>query len=75
VIDGYFRHVLNNALLHVMGALANIHLGEICHLLDHPDLTGAYTPLMPHYLFAVLLLKVIDLHDMVRETGDQWPPP
>ena len=55
---GYFRHVLNNALLHVLGALANNHFMAIRDLLDHPHLVGSYTDLMPHYLFAVLFHKV-----------------
>jgi hypothetical protein len=55
---GYFRHVLNNALLHVLGALANNHFMAIRDLLEHPHLIGSYTGLMPHYLFAVLFNKV-----------------
>jgi len=65
-VDGYFRHVLNNALLHVMGALACNHFEVIPDLLDHPDLIGSYTSLMPHYLFAVLFEKAKCLHDMVK---------
>ena len=55
---GYFRHVLNNALLHVFGSLANNHFMAIRDYLDHPCLYGHYTRLMPHYLFAVLFHKV-----------------
>jgi len=70
-VDGSFRRVLNNALLHVIGALANNHFEEIGDLLDHPDLIGGYTTLMPHYAFAVLFEKVVVLHEMVREAGDR----
>lgn len=66
-IDGYLHHVLNNALLHVLGALANNHFEVIADLLDHPDLIGGYTGLMPHYLFAVLFEKVEALRSMARE--------
>jgi hypothetical protein len=55
---GYFRHVLNNALLHVLGSLANNHFMLIRDCLDHPCLFGRYTRLMPHYVFAVLFHKV-----------------
>jgi hypothetical protein len=58
VVDGYLRHVLNSALLHILGAVANNHFEVIADLLDHPNLVGGYTPLMPHYLFAVLFEKV-----------------
>lgn len=66
-IDGYLRHVLNNALLHVLGALANNHFEVIADLLDHPDLVGGYTGLMPHYLFAVLFEKLEALRSLARE--------
>ena len=55
---GCFRHVINNALLHVFGSLANNHFMAIRDYLDHPCLFGHYTRLMPHYLFAVLFHKV-----------------
>jgi hypothetical protein len=48
----YFPHVLNNALLHVLGALASNRFFEIGEYLEHPCLYGGYTHLMPHYLFA-----------------------
>ena len=58
-IDGiWFRHGLNNALLHVLGAAANNRHGLLLELLDHPNLAGMYTHLMPHYLLGVLLAKV-----------------
>jgi hypothetical protein len=59
-----FGHVLNNALLHVLAALANNHWGEIEHHLDHPNLVGSYTGLMPTYLFAVLFQKVATLREL-----------
>jgi hypothetical protein len=66
-IDGaWFPHVLNNALLHVLAALANNHFEAIADFLDHPCLVGHYTRLMPHYLFAVLLEKVEVLRCSVR---------
>ena len=55
---GYFRHAVNNALLHVLGAIGNNHFMLIRDYLDHPCLYGHYTGLMPHYLFAVLFEKV-----------------
>jgi hypothetical protein len=59
VIDGaWFPHVLNNALLHVLAAMANNHFEVVVDFLDHPCLVGHYTRLMPHYLFAVLFEKV-----------------
>jgi hypothetical protein len=66
-IDGaWFTHVLNNALLHVLAALANNHFGVIADFLEHPSLVGRYTRLMPHYLFAVLLEKVEVLRSLTR---------
>jgi hypothetical protein len=67
----FFRHVLNNALLHVMAALANNHFEVIFDLLDHPSLIGGYTRLMPHYLFAVLLEKVDVLRSLVGAAAQQ----
>jgi hypothetical protein len=64
---GYFRHVVNNALLHVLGALANNHFIAIADYLDHPCLHGGYTHLMPHYLFAVLFQKVSALRHLATE--------
>jgi len=58
MIEGYFAHVLNNALLHVFGSLANNHFLLIADYLDHPRLRGGYCHLKPHYLFAVLFEKV-----------------
>jgi hypothetical protein len=36
--------------------------------LDHPNLRGRYTHLMPHYLFAVLVEKVATLRGMAVES-------
>jgi hypothetical protein len=69
-VDGDLRRVLNNALLHVLAALANNHFEVIADLLDHPDLIGTYTGLMPHYLFAVLFEKVEALRTLAREDVD-----
>jgi hypothetical protein len=70
-VDGlYFHHVLNNALLHVMGSLANNHFDVVRDRLDHPDLLGRYTALMPRYLFAVLFEKVRVLHGFARSESD-----
>jgi hypothetical protein len=63
----WFGHVLNNALLHVFGALANNHFLLIADYLDHPFLRGGYTHLMPHYLFAVLFDKVTILRQLAQE--------
>lgn len=62
VIDGLaFGHILNNALLHVLGALANNHFFEIREHLHHPNLRGGYTYHFPYYLFTVLFEKVAAL--------------
>ena len=63
---GDLPHAINNALLHVLAALANNHFGVIADFLDHPCLSGAYTGLLPHYLFAVLLEKVKTLRSLAR---------
>jgi hypothetical protein len=62
--SGDLPHAINNALLHVLGALASNHFGVIADFLDHPCLSGAYTGLIPHYLFAVLLEKVKTLRSL-----------
>jgi hypothetical protein len=62
----WFAGVLNNALLHVFGALANNHFLLIEDYLDHPHLDGRYTHLMPHYLFAVLFEKVAILRELAQ---------
>ncbi len=59
--SGHLPHAINNALLHVLAALANNHFGVIADFLDHPCLSGVYTGLIPHYIFAVLLEKVKSL--------------
>ena len=56
-----FAHVLNNALLHALGGLANNHFLHVRDFLGHALLRGGYTHLMPHYLFAVLFEKVLAL--------------
>jgi hypothetical protein len=68
LVDGYwFCHVLNNALLHTLGGLANNHFLDIRDFHDHPMLVGGYTHLMPHYLFAVLFEKVRVLRRLSQE--------
>jgi hypothetical protein len=59
-----FKHVIHNAILHVMGSLANNHFMEIRPLLGHAEFVGRYGPLMPHYLLANLLAKVKVLTDI-----------
>jgi hypothetical protein len=68
----WFAHVLNNALLHVLGGLANNHFLAIRDYLDHPQLRGSYTHLMPHYLFAVLFEKVGALRRLSQERPGLW---
>ncbi len=68
IAEGYFPHVLNNALLHVFAALANNHFLKIRDYLGHSSLHGSYTGLMPHYLFAILFQKVVQLHDLAAES-------
>jgi hypothetical protein len=63
---GFLLHALNNALLHVLAAMANNHFEVIADFLDHPCLVGHYTRLMPHYLFAVLFEKVEMLRLLTR---------
>ncbi len=65
-----FRCVINNALLHVLGSLANNHFMLIRDYLDHPCLYGNYTHLMPHYLFALLFQKV----SILRQLTTVQPP-
>lgn len=72
LIDGYFGDVLNNALLHVLGGLGSNHFMTIRDYLDHPNLRGSYTCLMPHYLFAVLFEKVRTLRRLSQERQDLW---
>jgi hypothetical protein len=66
LLDGYyFSHVLNNALLHVLGAAANNRHDLLLELMDHPNLSGMYTHLMPHYILGVILAKVRALRALV----------
>src|SRR5262245_19016605 len=55
------------ALLHALGGLANNHFLHIRDFLEHPLLRGGYTHLMPHYLFAVLVEKVLVLRRLSQE--------
>lgn len=64
VAGNWFGHIVNNALLHVLGQLANNQFEAIGEYLRHPQLRGGYTRLMPHYLFAVLAEKVAALREM-----------
>jgi hypothetical protein len=68
----WFGHVLNNALLHVLGALANNHFTMIEDLLDHPFLIGGYSHLTPSYLLAVLFEKVVILRKLSEERPELW---
>jgi hypothetical protein len=68
----WFARVLNNALLHALGGLANNHFPHIRDFLDHPLLRGGYTHLMPHYLFAVLFEKVLVLRRLSQGRHDMW---
>ncbi len=63
---GDLPHAINNALLHVLAALANNRFGVIADFLDHPCLSGVYTGLISHYIFAVLLEKVKSLRSLAR---------
>ena len=70
MVDGlWFGHILNNALLHVLGAIANNHFMVIEDFLDHPFLVGGYSHLMPSYVFAVLFEKVA----ILRQLSEQRP--
>lgn len=68
----WFGHVLNNALLHTLAAIANNHFMAIEDFRDHPFLRGGYTNLMSPYLFTVLLEKVVILRQLSRERPDLW---
>jgi hypothetical protein len=73
VVEGpWFGHVLNNALLHVLGALANNHFRMIEDFLDHPFLIGGYSHLTPSYLLAVLFEKVAILRQLCEERPELW---
>ena len=69
LIDGHFGHILNNALLHVLGVLANNQFLEIRHYLNHPNLRGGYTYHMPYYLFTVLFEKAAVLRELSGRRG------
>ena len=76
VASNWFGHIINNALLHVLGQLANNHFVSIREYLQHPQLRGSYTHLMPHYLFAVLSEKVNALRAIaVGRLSDSAVPP
>lgn len=73
MVDGlWFGHILNNALLHTLGALANNNFMVIDDFLDHPFLVGGYSHLTPSYLLAVLLEKVVILRQLSEERPDLW---
>ena len=74
VIDGHFHRVLNNALLHVLGAMANNRFGDIPALMRHPNLIGGYTHLMPQYLLSVLLAKVLTLRELATSESQVTGP-
>ncbi len=58
IIEVHLPRYLNNALLHVFGALANNHFMTILDLLRHPHLLGGYTNLFTHYIFGVQFGKI-----------------
>jgi hypothetical protein len=68
-----FRNVIHNALVHVIAALANNRFTEIGRFIDHPEFSGRYTPLVPHYLFANLLAKVHTLQQLCPNKGKYGP--
>ena len=73
LVEGpWFSHVLNNALLHVLGAVANNNNTTIEEFLDHPFLVGGYSHLMPSYVFAVLVEKVAILRQLSEERRELW---
>ncbi len=73
MVDGlWFGHILNNALLHVLGALANNNFLTIDDFLDHPFLIGGYSHLTSSYLLAVLLEKVAILRQLSEERQELW---
>ena len=49
VLDGVFPRVLNNALLHIMGAMACNHFEVALDLLEHPLFSTAGKPEGPPY--------------------------
>lgn len=68
----WFGHVLNNSLLHVLGALACNHFLLIEEFLDHPFLCGGYSHLFGPYVFAVLFEKVVILRQLSEERPELW---
>jgi hypothetical protein len=72
-IEGpWFGHVLNNALLHTFGSLANNNFTMIEEFLDHPFLVGGYSHLMSSYVFAVLFEKVAVLRQLSEDRPELW---
>jgi hypothetical protein len=72
-IEGlWFAHVLNNALLHTLAAVANNSFMRIEDFLDHPYLCGAYSHLTPSYLLTVLFEKVAILRRLSQERPELW---
>ncbi len=72
-IEGlWFAHVLNNALLHTLAAVANNSFMRIDDFLDHPYLCGAYSHLTPSYLFTVLFEKIATLRQLSEERPELW---
>lgn|GEM_PF-4957495 len=66
-----FSHVLNNALLHVISAMANNQFVLIRRLVDHPNLQGNYTGLMLSKIFETLQSKyttIANLRKQVKPT-------
>jgi hypothetical protein len=73
MVDGlWFGHILNNALLHVLGALANNSFMMIEEFLNHPFLVGGYSHLTPSYLLAVLFEKVAILRTLSAQRPELW---
>jgi hypothetical protein len=66
LIDVHLPRYLNNALLHVFGALTNNRFPAILDLLQHPHLLGGYTDLFPYYIYGTLFGKVEILRSLER---------
>ena len=68
-VERNLRHVVNNALVHVISALANNNFSEIRAYLDHPEFLGQSTSLVPRNLLAVLCAKVYVRQQLCRNTS------
>ena len=68
-VERHLTNVIHNAVIHVIGALANNHFSEVKAYLDHPAFVGQSARLVPRYLMAVLCGKVYVLQKLCPNTS------